>query len=105
MRMEAAIAGAPLVRPDLPAGQAGHGRGRLPRIVVWQSGDPACPPGQRAVAMFLRRRGMLPLAVYGATPEEARAKAERWWREERPRRAGGGASPGRVGKERENGNA
>lgn len=51
-------------------------------IVVYTSDDPAIAPNRRCLAQFEKLRNRLCINFYGATPEEARGKAQAFWETE-----------------------
>ena len=48
-------------------------------IVVYTSDDPAIAPARRCLAQFEKLKNRLCINFYGATPEEARQKAQEFW--------------------------
>ena len=48
-------------------------------IVVYTSDDPAIAPNRRCLAQFEKLKNRLYINFYGATPEEARQKAQEFW--------------------------
>ena len=48
-------------------------------IVVYTSDDPAIAPNRRCLAQFEKLKNRLCINFYGATPEEARQKAQEFW--------------------------
>lgn len=56
------------------------------QVFTFTCSDPNVPPGSRAIAKIRASIGggrvdWMPLIVFGATEEEARAKAEAFWEE------------------------
>ena len=51
-------------------------------IVVYTSDDPAIAPARRCLAQFEKLKNRLCINFYGATPEEARQKAQEFWETE-----------------------
>lgn len=51
-------------------------------IVVYTSDDPAIAPNRRCLAQFEKLKNRLCINFYGATPEEARGKAQAFWETE-----------------------
>lgn len=51
-------------------------------IAVYTSDDPAIAPNRRCLAQFEKLRNRLCINFYGATPEEARGKAQTFWETE-----------------------
>ena len=48
-------------------------------IAVYTSDDPAIAPNRRCLAQFEKLKNRLCINFYGATPEEARQKAQEFW--------------------------
>ena len=51
-------------------------------IAVYTSDDPAIAPARRCLAQFEKLKNRLCINFYGATPEEARGKAQTFWETE-----------------------
>ena len=51
-------------------------------IAVYTSEDPAIAPNRRCLAQFEKLKNRLCINFYGATPEEARGKAQTFWETE-----------------------
>lgn len=51
-------------------------------IVVYTSDDPTIAPARRCLAQFEKLKNRLCINFYGATPEEARGKAQTFWETE-----------------------
>ena len=48
-------------------------------ITVYTTDDPAIAPARRCLAQFEKLKNRLCINFYGATPEEARQKAQAFW--------------------------
>ena len=48
-------------------------------IAAYTSEDPAIAPNRRCLAQFEKPKNRLCINFYGATPEEARGKAQTFW--------------------------
>ena len=51
-------------------------------ITVYTTDDPAIAPARRCLAQFEKLKNRLCINFYGATPEEARGKAQAFWETE-----------------------
>lgn len=51
-------------------------------ITVYTTDDPAIAPNRRCLAQFEKLKNRLCINFYGATPEEARGKAQTFWETE-----------------------